>query len=194
MPRATVKKTPPLHVARGPSDATRASERVPLAMLDCRFHRRARACPSPCTGLSSKHPWPLGCGRFPQRWRDRGGQAPALRKKRHSLTVVRGPVPRQRSCTRNPTLAGDRPPRYGEKNATPSRRARACPSPSFVHAQSNARGGQAPALREHRDRRSLLPGKRNRFCRGPLRDMSAARHNAAPPSDAHLPATATSPA
>ena len=26
-------------------------------------------------------------------------------------------------------IAGDRPPRYDEKNATPSRRARACPSP-----------------------------------------------------------------
>ena len=55
------------------------SEGLSLAMLDCRFHRRARACPSPCTGLRSNHPWSLGCGRFPQRSRDRGGQAPALR-------------------------------------------------------------------------------------------------------------------
>ena len=49
---------------------------------------------------------------------------------------------------RIPTIAGDRPPRYGRrnaraftkkrphsqtKNATPYRRARACPSPSFMH-------------------------------------------------------------
>ena len=59
-----------------------------------------------------------------------------------------------------------------EKNASPHRRARACPSPSL--APSNARGGQAPALREHRDqegsptggyietRRARLPEKRNR--------------------------------
>ena len=52
---------------------------------------------------------------------DRGGQAPALRfKKRHPLTVGRGPVPRHAWVDRN--LAGDRPPRY-DKNATPHRRA-----------------------------------------------------------------------
>ena len=92
---------------------------------------------------------------------------------RHPVTVGRGPVPRHRS--RTPTRAGDRPPHYGEKwenlslaivcviqrargtgprttiNITPPchRRARACPSPSLAH--SNARGGQAPALRAHRD-------------------------------------------
>ena len=38
---------------------------------------------------------------------------PAL--KNAPLTVGRGPVPRHRSCTRNLTLARDRPPRYGEK-------------------------------------------------------------------------------
>ena len=52
-------------------------------------HRRARACPSPCG--------------------DRGGQAPALRKKMPSLTVGRGPVPRHAA------IAGDRPPRYDEE-------------------------------------------------------------------------------
>ena len=36
-------------------------------------------------------------------------------------------------------------PRYGEKNASLSRRARACPSPCLGY--TNARGGQAPALR-----------------------------------------------
>ena len=45
---------------------------------------------------------------------DRGGQAPALRgKKTACVTVGRGPVPRPRP--RNPTLAGDRPPRYEKK-------------------------------------------------------------------------------
>ena len=33
---------------------------------------------------------------------------------------------------RHAAIAGDRPPRYDEKNAAPSRRARACPSPSLV--------------------------------------------------------------
>ena len=37
------------------------------------------------------------------------------------ITVGRGPVPRHRS--RAPTLAGDRPPRYGEKTPLPHRRA-----------------------------------------------------------------------
>ena len=48
-------------------------------------------------------------------------------------------------------IAGDRPPRYGNrtvswlKNGPFHRRARACPSPYC--GLSNARGGQAPALR-----------------------------------------------
>ena len=51
-------------------------------------------------------------------------------KKRHPLTVGRGPVPRHRPC--NPMLAGDRPPRGGEKTACvpvglgPSHATRAC--------------------------------------------------------------------
>ena len=83
-------------------------------------HAHARGFPSPCPGLSRNHPWSLGCGHFPQRWRDRGGQAPALRGKtvlhRRAWalgchTRIRAGFPRQRP--RNPTLAGDRPPRYG---------------------------------------------------------------------------------
>ena len=73
-----------------------------------------------------------------------GDRPPRYGEKNALFTVGRGPVPRHRR--RNLTFAGDRPPRYGEKNGTPHRRARACPSPSS--AQSNARGGQAPALRE----------------------------------------------
>ena len=56
-------------------------------------HRRARACPSPS---------------FVHR-RDRGGQAPALRSSRAFFFVT--------------TFAGDRPPRYGEKNVSRYRRA-----------------------------------------------------------------------
>ena len=79
----------------------------------------------------------------------RGGQAPALRWKKRHPTVGRGPVPRHAAVYR--TLAGDRPPRYGNtrvswaKNGPPSRRARACPSPCC--GLSEDRGGQAPALR-----------------------------------------------
>ena len=115
-------------------------------------HRRARACPSPCLAPPN----------------NRGGQAPALREKRMPLrsrgtgpratmkktpaltkqktpplTVGRGPVPRHAS--RTPTIAGDRPPRYGRRKIPFHRRARACPSPCLAH--SNNRGGQAPALR-----------------------------------------------
>ena len=42
-------------------------------------------------------------------------------------TRMRAGFPRH--AWRPRTLAGDRPPRYDEKNATPLRRARACPSP-----------------------------------------------------------------
>ena len=61
-----MKQTPPLRVGLGPSPATRAGERVSLAMhwgtralaggrpratmKKRRPSRRARACPSPCTG------------------------------------------------------------------------------------------------------------------------------------------------
>ena len=64
---------------------------------------------------------PLGCA-----YGIRG--PPRYEKKRLPLIVGRRPVPRQ--CSRNPTIAGDRPPRYGKKKR-------------FL----NDRGGQAPALR-----------------------------------------------
>ena len=44
--------------------------------------------------------------------------------------VARGPVPRHRP--RTPTLAGDRPPRYGKKTPPLHRSARACPSPCVL--------------------------------------------------------------
>ena len=41
-----------------------------------------------------------------------GDRPPRDDKKRHPFIVGRGPVPRHRR--RNSTLAGDRPPRYGQ--------------------------------------------------------------------------------
>ena len=49
------------------------------------------------------------------------------------------------------TIAGDRPPRYGEKKRAVYRRARACPSPC------KDRGGQAPALRSKEKSRGTGP-------------------------------------
>ena len=47
--------------------------------------------------------------------------------------------------TRSDARVASEGPRAAEKTPPPPRRARACPSPSS--ASSNARGGQAPALR-----------------------------------------------
>ena len=136
-------------VGLGPSDATRACERVSLAIVcvpqrsrgtgprativqAASLHRRARACPSPsfvhadarggqAPALRLSRPSPL-----PRRARAcpspccglsdaRGGQAPALRFSRPPpFPVGRGPVPRRAAVYR--TLAGDRPPRYGEND------------------------------------------------------------------------------
>ena len=101
--------------------------------------RRARACPSPLFCCQTSSP----CSS--------GSPDPEPFVIRRSQTTE-GDIKRQPLAMDN---AGDRPPRYGKKRC-PSRRARACPSPSF-------------ALREHRDRevaptehietgRSLLPG------------------------------------
>ena len=102
--------------------------------------RRARACPSPAFSTRATQ---RSRGK-PARMRVGHPRAPAIRKKNASRTVGRGPVPRQRP--RNPTIAGDRPPRYekitvhersrgtgprptvGETSSF-HRRARACPSP-----------------------------------------------------------------
>ncbi len=65
------------------------------------------------------------------RVRSRGTGPRATGKKRHSL---------------HPRSRGTGPRATVKKTPVPHRRARACPSPSS--AQSNARGGQAPALRK----------------------------------------------
>ena len=75
--------------------------------------------------------------------RSRGTGPRATKPRTASLIVGRGPVPRQRSVS--PTIAGDRPPRYGTQNGPSYRRARACPSPCCGLPEN--RGGQAHALR-----------------------------------------------
>ena len=134
------------------------------------FHRRARACPSPCCGLPNdrggqapalREPdgffterpphrraraCPSPCLRSTERSRGTGPRATVtgglLNRRTAPFTVGRGPVPRHAPVYQ--TFAGDRPPRYGKKHR-PLRRARACPSPCC--GLSNDRGGQAPALR-----------------------------------------------
>ena len=69
--------------------------------------------------------------------RSRGTGPRATLKKTPPLPVGRGPVPRYAAIYRQ--FAGACPPRYAEKNAAPSRRARACPSPCC--ALPNVRGG-----------------------------------------------------
>ena len=59
----------------------------------------------------------------------RGGQAIALRRRNAPFTVGRGPVPRHRSCTRNPTRAGACPPRYEKITPAFHRRAVGKPVP-----------------------------------------------------------------
>ena len=85
----------------------------------------------------------------------RGGQAPALRtKKRRPFIVGRGPVPRhatraiQRSRGTGPRATNKKTPPF-HVGLGPSDAPRACERVSLAmpHAQSNVRGGQAPALR-----------------------------------------------
>ena len=104
------------------------------------LHRRARACPSPCPGLRSNPPGSLGCGRFPQRWRDRGGQAPALRWRKAALHR------RARACPSPCVGLRSNPPWSLGCGRFPQR--------------SRDRGGQAPALRKKRHPLTVGPS----FC------------------------------
>ena len=100
------------------------------------FHRRARACPSPC----------LGWGNGPGRWtifarveRSRGTGPRATVKNNVPLTVGRGPVPRRASIgktalvgvrfLRESCARGGQAPALRLKKRAAARRARACPSP-----------------------------------------------------------------
>ena len=140
-PRAAVKKTPSLHVGRGPVLAMHRSRGKPARMRV--WHPRAPA------------------RRSLKRSRGTGPRPTVARTV--SFTVGRGPVPRHAPiagethsdarmetsegprATEPETIAGDRPPRYGSQNGSLSRRARACPSPCC--GLTETRGGQAPALR-----------------------------------------------
>ena len=82
------------------------------------FHRRAGACPPPCCGLP----------------KPREGQALALRYRDGDWG--------------HPTIARDRPSRYGIEEFPFHRRAGACPPPCF--GAMNDREGQALALRYRR--------------------------------------------
>ena len=129
----------PRPVGRGPvpRHAAIAGDRPPrYGNRNGSFLRRARACPSPCPDLV----------------KDRSSGSPDSErvdgKKTARVTVGRGPVPRHRSHT--PTIAGDRPPRYGNRNGSFLRRARACPSPCSDRGGNPlgcAYGIRAPALR-----------------------------------------------
>ena len=112
-PRDTGKKRPPFTVDR--SSGAPEPERIdgkknaPL--------RRARACSSPSFAASDILVVPRDCSSgSPDPERARSGDL-ALQRGMPRVTVGRGPVPRHRP--RHPTLAGDRPPRYG-KYETPS--------------------------------------------------------------------------
>ena len=113
-------------VARSRGTGPRATGSRPFPL-----HRRARACPSPSTDLSSKHPGSRGCGRSSFRLRDRGGQAPALRVSR--------PFPLHRRARACPS------PGTGLNRKQPG--SRGCGRFSF---RLRDRGGQAPALRVSR--------------------------------------------
>ncbi len=105
--RQAVKKTPLLHVGLGPSDATRASERVSLAV-----HR------------SGKRRW-LACV-FRAGRAIAGDRPPRYGEKNVPFPVGRGPVPRHAPVVKanvrglwssdvfrfGRAIAGDRPPRY----------------------------------------------------------------------------------
>ena len=93
---------------------------------------------------------------FQKRFRRREGENPANPKSGHLCRktcrdVFIVDVTLQILIQTPRGIAGDRPPRYGnrtvssQQNGPLHRRARACPSPCL--GLSNNRGGQAPALR-----------------------------------------------
>ena len=92
---------------------------------------------------------------------DRGGQAPALREKTACVTVGRGPVPRQRFAVRPP-----HPCRSGSPDPDPFviRRSQTTGSKTSP-LDDGDRGGQAPALRKKRP-----PHRRARACPSPCWD------------------------
>ena len=142
-PALRLKNAAPLTVGRGPSDATRASERVSLAMP------RSAQQPSVVSCL-------LAFSAAMERSRGTGPRATV--KKRPPLTVGRGPVPRHAAvvtatlrglwaagvCRSDGEIAGDRPPRYDKKRFPflvglgPSHATRACERVSLAIVRARA--------------------------------------------------------
>ena len=83
-PRATVKKTPP---------RSRTHKKRP-------GYRRARACPSPCTDRRGDIAKKIETGRALLPTTIAGDRPPRYGRRNARITVGRGPVPRQRSCTK----------------------------------------------------------------------------------------------
>ena len=135
------------------------------------FHRRARACPSPCSGHASAHPIcragspdPASSGSgepelqsLGARERARGTGPRATVKKACRFTVGRGPVPRHAAGGRETAFVGVRFSRRSNERggqAPALRYARPAPFtvgrgpvPRHAIGYTNDRGGQAPALR-----------------------------------------------
>ena len=139
-----LKNAPLLTVARGP---------VPR---DPPLHRSAGACPP-----RTPAPGPVGQDRLIL---TRSGSGdPELQRWARYLQV--GETSRSRCNTLE-----KRHPRATKKNRPLHRKARACPSP--CRTQTNARGGQAPALRKnaplHRRARACpSPCRTDEYARGP---------------------------
>ena len=132
-PRATVAKTAPFTVGRGPvpRHATTAGKPTRMRGGHPRTHARRSLKRSRGTGPRATEPetapFNVGRGPVPRRAlghaRDREGQALALRARKKKSAGDRPPRYDDRE------IAGDRPPRYGIRNGSFYRRARACPSP-----------------------------------------------------------------
>ena len=123
-PRATVRRTARFPVGRGP---------VP------RHATIARETRSEPETIAGDRPPRYGIQNRPF-CRSRSPDLDPIAIRRSQTTEgARGTGPALRA--RKKKCAGDRPPRYGIRNVSFYRRARACPSPC------NDRGGQAPALR-----------------------------------------------
>ena len=129
-PRATVKKNVPFTVGLGPSHATRACERVSLAMPRAPQHSRGTG---PRATVKKNVPFTVGLGpshatracervslampRAPQHSRGTGPRAtikngPGYRGAWALACHTRMRAGSPRYASRIPTIAGDRPPRY----------------------------------------------------------------------------------
>ena len=131
--RRMARRTAPWPVARGPSHATRACERVSPAIT------------RPARKPNASH------GHFPCRSRHGEGQALALRHAARFFTVARGPVPHNRWSARARTMARDRPSPYDETEAASSTVARGpVPRDRSIYAKTARRPRPFPVPIEAR--------------------------------------------